>query len=322
MSLHYTTVNEQPENRKLYWNQAVTNTYFPLSLRFNTDSQFSGALDAWDLGQVSLSRLDSSAVLYQRKDEHLRQESNESYLITIPDIQTICFSQNNREVSCKPGSFILQRSHIPYKLSYSDVNRLWVLKIPASLLGTRISFPENLVTLAFDAEAGAGELMAQMVRMVSDRLTSLSFEARQTVGLHLVDLLALAVAGSSPGPSQLTSVQAAHLCRADKYIRDHVKQVIRPQDIADACGISLRYLHMLFRSRGGSVSSTIQEQRLVLADAVIQHDKTNRSIAEIAYEWGFTSPATFSQKYRQRFGCAPSEAKAKYREQVLRSNQS
>lgn len=239
MNVHYTTDNEQPQKRKCYWEQAVTDTYFSLNLDFNTKNEFSGELDAWDLGQVSLSRLDSSGLLYQRKDEHLRHESKESYLVTIPDVQPISFSQNGREVGCNPGSFILQRSHVPYQLSYIDSNRLWVLKIPASLLSARISFPESLVSLAFNAEDGAGELMVQMVRIVSSRLSNMAPDARQTIGAHLVDLLALAVADASPGQSQLTSVQAAHLCRADKYIRDHIKSLMRPQDIADACGIGI-----------------------------------------------------------------------------------
>lgn len=84
MQTHYTTINEQPHRRKSYWEQVVTKTYFSLSVDFNTETQFQGHLCAWDLGPISLSRLDSDGLLYQRKDEHLRHEHEENYLVTIP----------------------------------------------------------------------------------------------------------------------------------------------------------------------------------------------------------------------------------------------
>lgn len=322
MQTHYTTINEQPHRRKSYWEQVVTKTYFSLSVDFNTETQFQGHLCAWDLGPISLSRLDSDGLLYQRKDEHLRHEHEENYLVTIPDKQPIDFTQGNRDVGCEPGAFILQRSHEPYRLSYTQANRLWVLKIPAAVLGSRISFPQKLVSLAFDARAGAGELMVEMVRLLSHRLSHMDGLAKQTIGNHLVDLLVLALADVTPQQSNLSSVQAAHLARAEKYIRDHLRRAIRPHDVAAACGISVRYLHALFRARGQTVGSWLQEQRLLMANSTLQQNRDNRTIAEIAYEWGFTSPASFSQLYKNYFGRTPTEARAYYREQALQREQS
>lgn len=321
VNISHCTTNEAPQSQKRYWEKIVTETYFPLSLHFKDSPSFSGALNSWDLGLISLSKLESDALLYQRNSQHLEQaEAEESYLVTIPDNDSIDFSQNGRDVGCSPGGFILQRSHLPYQFSYTQPNRLWVLKIPAPLLRSRVGMPERLVSLAFDASQGAGELMTEMVRMVAVRLDQMDQAARQTIGSHLTDLLALAVLDHSPMQSGLTSVQTAHLYRAEKYIRDHIQQPLRPQDIASACGISLRYLHMLFQMRGQSVSSWVQEQRLLFSDTALQQHAHTKSIAQIAYEWGFSSPAAFSQLYKNHFGQSPSEARSQYRARLNQHN--
>lgn len=317
LNVQYTTARAKPVNRKSYWEQVVNQTYFSLDVAFKGQCNFNGDLQAWDLGSVSLSLLESDALQYKRNKQHLLSERDESYLITIPEVSTIDFQQNNRQVACKPGDFILQRSHLPYQFSYNNSNRMLVIKVPAQTLRARVSMPERLVSLAFDASQGAGELMVEMARLIVPRLANMEIAARQTVGTHLVDLLALAVTNVRPGESQLSSVQSAHLHRAERYIRDHVKTEIKPQDVADACGISLRYLHTLFQSRNLSVRNWIYEQRLLLSDEALQHQGNNKSIAEIAYEWGFASPASFSRLYKERFGTTPIQARKTYRENLL-----
>lgn len=316
MYIQHSTAITRPIGRQDYWKQVVTQTYFSLDVAFKEKTVFSGNLQAWDLGSVSLSLLESDPLLYQRYRQHLLNERDENYLITIPGASTIDFSQSGRQVECKPGGFIMQRSHLPYRFSYSRPNRMWVLKVPVQTLRARIGVPERLVSMVFDASHGAGELMVEMVRLLVPRLQGMDISSRQTVGTHLVDLLGLAVTSASPGHSDLTSVQSAHLYRAERYIRDHIKDNITPQDVADACGISLRYIHTLFQSRNLSVRGWIYEQRLLLSDEALQYQGDARTISEIAYEYGFGSPASFSRLYKNRFGISPSEAREKHRKRL------
>ncbi len=169
----------------------------------------------------------------------------------MPDIAEIRFSQDNQDVTCKPGQFLIERSHLPYEFSHRERAALWVMKVPSALLRSRIPRPERLATLQFDASRSVGALFVDMLRMTAPRLDEMDEAARSLMGAHLVDLLAMAVEADQRVLSgSASSVRNAHLHRAEHFIRSHLRETdLSPQRIADGCGISLRYLHQLFEAR-------------------------------------------------------------------------
>jgi len=85
---------------------------------------------------------------------------------------------------------------------------------------------------------------------------------------------------------------------------------LAPDSIAQACGISLRYLHLLFKDAEASVCQWIREKRLQSAYEMLQKAAPQTSIAQIAYAVGFSDHAQFSNAFRKKFGQAPSELRA------------
>ena len=98
MDVSYSTAGTAAFERKRYWDEAVSSTYFPLDLRFQNAPEFSGELNVWDLGNVSLSQLESDGLLYRRQKRHLLHEREESYLITVPEKAEISFEQSGKAV--------------------------------------------------------------------------------------------------------------------------------------------------------------------------------------------------------------------------------
>ena len=308
----YSTAQAEPIRCRELWSEAVSRIYFPLDLDFRRQPAFSGALELWSLGAVSISRNVSDGLLYRRHQRHLRHEREESYLVTIPEREEISFTQAGRDVRCRPGSFLIERSHLPYEFSTSEPNALWVLKVPAAMLRARLGEPERLAALIFDAELGAGRLFVDMLRIAVPRLAEMDGAAREVVGKHLVDLLALAVEadarmlGAAP-----SAVQTAHLRRAERFIRANLPESrLAPRRVAEACGISVRTLHNLFETQGTSVCAWMREQRLLMCEEALRDPSCRRSISEIAYQWGFGDQAQFSRHFRARFGCTLSDARA------------
>jgi len=68
---------------------------------------------------------------------------------------------------------------------------------------------------------------------------------------------------------------------------------LTPQMVADACGISLRYLHQIFEGEGITVSTYVRTQRLAMCDAMLRDPQCRKSLSEIAYHWGFGDQAQF-----------------------------
>lgn len=312
MRVRYSTAQAAPAARKRFWSEAVARTYFPLDITFRSAPDFSGSLDVWPLGGISLSRNASDGMLYRRHERHLLQEREESYLITIPERTEIRFAQDGKEVLCSPGAFLVERSHLPYEFSYAAANALWVLKVPRAVLKARIGDPERLATLRFDSSRGVGALFVETIRLTAGRLDEMDAAGRELVGRHLVDLMALAVeADDRVLAGSATSVRGAHLRRVEHFIRANLADHhLGPQMIAEGCGVSVRYLHQLFETQDKTVCGWIRQQRLSMCDEALRDPTDRRSITEIAYQWGFGDQAQFSRNYRAHFGRTPSHTRA------------
>lgn len=316
--MEYSTHRAEAGKRGAYWNQAVGNAYFPLDTYFREEDRFTGRLKCWDMGITSLSHLKSDAVLYRRGQNHLVEEMESSLLITIPELDEVNFLQSNREARCVPGHFLVERGDAPYEFSHAGANSLWVLKVPNSALRARVGPPDQFAALCFGAEQGIGAYFVDMIRATGRRLDELNPAAREVVGQQLIDILCLTIQDDHRIlASSMSSVRSAHLFRAEQYIRQNLtKGGLQPQDVADACGISLRYLQRLFTDSGRSIYEWIREQRLLMCDEELRRNRSPQSIAEIAYRWGFSDHSQFSKNYRAYFGRSPTQARTDYRERL------
>lgn len=312
MLASYSATQVMPAPRHQLWQDAVSKTYFPLDQRFGSGSKFSGSRGAWSLGLVSVSHNVSDGLVYRRHERQLVAESEESYLITVPELGEIRFEQDGRQVHCRPGSFLIERSHLPYEFSHRAPSALWVMKVPAAVLRARIARPERFASLQFDANRSVGAIFVDMLRLTGVRIDEVDEPVRALMGKQLVDLLAMAIeADERVLAGHSSSVRNAHLHRCEHFIRARLGDVrLSPQMVAEGCGISVRYLHQIFEAEDITVGAYIRNHRLLACKAMLRDPTCRKSISEIAYEWGFGDQAQFSRNYRARFDCTPSETRA------------
>ncbi|MBW3099011.1 helix-turn-helix domain-containing protein [Pseudohoeflea coraliihabitans] len=301
-----------PPDRAAAWSAVIADVYFPLALTYRSASRFKGKLSNRSVGRIEVSRLRTEPLQYERLPRHISSTSEEEFLVTLPRRSPVTFYQMNREVRCEPGGFILERGDAPYRFSYEEANDLLVLKVPKPLLGTYLREPDQHCARVFDGRSGMGGLFSAMARRLHDEDTITDAASAAVVSRHLIELLTLALEDRGSGESMAGSaVRTAHLRRAGDYIAAHLTDPsLSPETIANACGVSKRYLHDLFRDVNGTVSQHIRDQRLIAARAMLEV-ASNRSIAEIAYRFGFCDQAQFSRLFKARFGETPSEHRAR-----------
>ncbi|RMC32023.1 helix-turn-helix domain-containing protein [Paracoccus alkanivorans] len=298
------------ENRRA-WRQTVSQAYFALDVEPRDKERFRGSMHRWRLGNVELSRIHCDGLIYRRHDRHLLNETESSLLIAIPEDETINFVQGDRRSTCKPGGFLVERSDAPYEYWHTERNRQWVLKVPTAHVRARLGRAERLGGLAFDAGSGIASFFVSSLHMTINHLEVIDEAARGAAGTHLVELLCLAIMDDQRVlTSNLSSVRAAHLSRAETFIRDHLKDPdLSPGMVAEGCGISLRYLQRLFHESDQSIQGYIRERRLSRCNEELRSLQSSRTISDIAYDWGFTDQAQFSKYYRARFGRTASETR-------------
>jgi AraC-like DNA-binding protein len=216
-----------------------------------------------------------------------------------------------REVRCDPGALLLERGDEPYRFSYADRNDLLVLKVSKPVLAERLRDPDRFCARPLDARGGVGHLFARMAATAMEA-QGLDGRASGLVSRQLVELLALALDGAPDVAGGAGSaVRAAHLARAKAHICRHLPNPdLSPASVAEACGVSKRYLHELFTDENATVSQFIREERLLACRDLLEAPAA-ASIAEVAYRFGFSDQAQFSRLFKAAFGETPSGFRAR-----------
>jgi AraC-like DNA-binding protein len=88
---------------------------------------------------------------------------------------------------------------------------------------------------------------------------------------------------------------------------------LSPNKIAEANGISIRYLYTLFGEQGETVSGWVRRRRLLRCRAELDAAGAEASITEIAYRWGFNDSAHFSRLFKASFGKSPTQYRSSRR---------
>ncbi|MBP9951984.1 MAG: AraC family transcriptional regulator [Cypionkella sp.] len=302
----YNTDGLSAQVRSDHWKSVIARAYFPLDLTFRDAGRFEGQLALRDVGSVSLSRLQTEPVQYERHRRHIAGAAQEHYLITIPRKAPVEFHQLGRDVRCDPGGFILERGDEPYRFSYGSANDLCVLKIAKPLLAEKLHNPDGYCALVFNGREGLGSLFTTMAQQVHAQAPD-DKAGNAVLGRQLTELLALTLDRTSEVMQGVgSSVRTAHRRRAEDMIRRNLSDsALSPEKVAEACGISKRYLHELFADVNYTISQYIREERIKAARDLLQMPNPGQ-MSDIAYRFGFSDQAQFSRLFKAMFGQTPS----------------
>lgn len=125
----------------------------------------------------------------------------------------------------------------------------------------------------------------------------------------VADLLLLGLTRSVDLRSGQASVRAANLARAKRVIRRRLSDTeLTLLDVAREVGLSLDYLHELFRENGEghTMREYLRSQRLQRARELLELSSPhNASITDISLECGFSNMSHFSSALKRAFGLSP-----------------
>lgn len=161
------------------------------------------------------------------------------------------------------------------------------------------------------APGGFTEVFSRTLESAARNLETLSDAEWGAVAQGLADLLPTFVRQlvASTADAGGTATQAAILHRLCQTIERSLDDPdLTPAKVAEAEGISERYLQKLFEGSGSSFTHYLRERRLQRTSAELSNPaEAHHSISEIAYRNGFNDSAHFSRAFRHRFGLSPRE---------------
>jgi AraC-like DNA-binding protein len=215
------------------------------------------------------------------------------------------FQQYGRESCIEPGDSVLVDCSAPYRLECEHTTRSVAVRFPQEWLKSWVPSPESMAGRPLRAGAGwSSVLAAALAQLDTEGDEELALPAG-VVAEQLAALFALAA-----GPAAQASSGSEKLFRRIRHtIRDRCHEPgLDPGTVADAHGISKRYLHYLCARASTTFGFELMNLRLETAHRLLSDKRYDAlSVSEIAARCGFLEPSHFARRFRKAFAVGPSE---------------
>lgn len=231
------------------------------------------------------------------------------WLVTLQREGVAYVSQGGRSSEIHAGDLFMIDPARPFSIETEHIYTQSMYVEPDSL---RQLIPEadTLTATAVSCGSGTARVLANFIdEMFASASTLDEFQAD-----HLSNALPyLLGAAFSTAARQLETVpsrlRALHRQRVLDYLRDNLRNsALEANSVAQAVGLSTRYVYELFAGDKESLMKRVWSQRLEQCRSDLSSPALRaRSISEIAYSWGFNDVAHFSRSFKQRYGVAPRE---------------
>lgn len=298
-----------------YWSEVICDEFVQLDCDpqcnqdlSNFDGQVRGGVGFTD---VSFSEVRSSPHIASRTPQQISKASEHDFLISFQMESQCVVQQHGREAILKPGSFALYDSAEPYSLSFPSDFHQFVIQLPRDVLARHLIEPERYTAISMNATNGLGLVLKDFIFSLVGELSSSEVKPSEVLAENLVSLIALSFS-STIVQSNLTEsdcVKEALIRRIKQFIDQNLfDPTLNNSKVAESQGISVRYLHKLFRNEAESIHEMIVNKRLSRAHDLLRTDSDSRpTIESVAYHVGFSGASHFSRAFKARYGISPSQ---------------
>jgi AraC family transcriptional regulator, positive regulator of tynA and feaB len=310
-SFHFNTA--ESKNAQRAWHDFIDETFGLSTVSVGDEATFAGDIRCSSLGFLTLAQIKATHELGERSRAQVAKAQNEHFVVVLLRAGRLKIAQAGRECVLGPNMFTLFDCNTPYTFHHVEPTEVLDIIVPAGAMRARLSAPEACVAQPRSADSGLGRVMADMFRSLAREAPFIPENAVDDCARSVADMMGVlfAAAGDAGLPIGESAVRSAIYRRCAAFIENNLDNPrLDPATIAAAAGISVRYLHKIFRGSGESVGDYARRLRLArsydeLADLRKRHVKTK----EIAFRCGFKNPAHFSDAFRDHHGRSPSEVR-------------
>jgi AraC-like DNA-binding protein len=297
------------DRRNNAWQEALCDLYVNLDTTISNRDDYAGYVKEARFGSVTITDTALSQQVIKRRRKHLSRVDKDCYYLQLIQRGRTNVIQDRHELASNGALGTLFYASETYDLQCIDQVRAYYVEIPRDSLTQRLQNKVLPVSLNFSTGAGIGRVAADFCLAIASESDAIGEEDRQALGDELLDIVALAI-DRAPRPEAIGNVvQKAKLHTIKAYIEHNITNpVLSLSSIAKANGISLRYLHYLFRQEDMSPSDWIWNRRLMRCYNLLATTQgMDKSVTDIAYASGFSSSSHFSAMFKAKFGVRPSD---------------
>ena len=197
---------------------------------------------------------------------------------------------------------ITREAHIINFYMPLSLVKSWIPRIYNKLESKLISPPSKSAELL----AEYLKLLAQFA--IESKTSTPTYRPKAIIPLIMANLSMLVFALADLEEDKPSRIKDIQLDSAKQYMLVHVSDSnVSPTSIAKEMGISVRYLHWLFKHSEETVIQYLTRKRIELAQLLLtSSSKSLYSVTEVAFMCGFNDSTHFSRRFKQQVGLPPS----------------
>jgi len=211
-------------------------------------------------------------------------------------------------VEVAAGDIVLGPTGMAAALSLATRFRLLLITAPRVALDHRLVAPKAVRVGRLAAAHGVNHVFSGLLRATAEALEDLTDDQLRPVELAVTEFLAACLA-TEIAPRGPAAARAAQLHR----VRQTIETLLAEPDlslrrVAEAEGVSPRYLQKLFAGGGEKFGAYVRLRRLERCRLDLSSPRyAGSSISTICFRWGFNGSAHFSRAFRRQYGKSPRE---------------
>ncbi len=283
-------------SRLEYWNRVASSAIGAMHVE-PVSQRFSGCIKRRIFRGVELITVESTPVTV----EGLRESNRRGLFLLLNQRGGGILQQRGRKAVLGAGELTVLYAHEHYHIESSQEHITHILYLPGRQLEETLD-----AHIAMTHGPGECELLSAFIR----RLAALDGKQPGAGNLLQTTRDLIELNWPSARKSHRRIGRAAWEQHVRHYIEQHLSEPeLNAQRIAEALGITARYVQMIFARMQTTASQHILERRLQLVAQSLSLDTTSR-IGDLALEAGFSDLSYFCRCFRNRFGVSAREYRA------------
>jgi AraC-like DNA-binding protein len=254
---------------------------------------------------VTLS-LEKSQAVEQLGD--LAYARADKFVLILVETGAIAATLRGRDCRLQEGQCALFDCSAAVSFSGAGNYKILAIFIPSFLLQARLRNIPMILAQPLACTGSPWRIASNLVRTLANEVKHIPVPMAYGYANQVVELVSVAVEAGAQISSEFNG-RSAIFRRCAAYMKSHLADCsLGPNEIAEAMGISVRYLHKVFRASGESVCDYLRLTRLETSKLELADPrKASLQIREIAHRVGFRSQAHFAATFKSRYGVSATE---------------
>ena len=298
-------------NQFASWREVICQHIYGVTPERVNGRGFRGKISARRFGGLDVTDLECEGHLVARRREDIARTASDTYYVYCQLAGSAWFSQSGRELVADTGDIVIADPNVPFLTSTPGTFNFRIWRMPTKMLDPLRASSDQLMMTCLRRDDPIGSVLSSYLGALALQAGRMDEVAEQYIADHVGRLVALAL-GIAPEMqgSGREALRHAKFARVLRYINSHLAEpdLLTPRSVSEKLGMSLRSLHLLFEIKGVSFGQWVTRRRLEeIKSLLAKPAAADRSIADIAFAWGFNDLSTFYRAFQNAYGMKPGD---------------